>query len=1342
MNIIRNKITAAFYISLLSFFLFTLPLSAQGNFTLSVSPSAVTIPQNGQATLLVTTTISGGFDSSISLSASGQPVGVSVSFNPSTIAPPGSGSSVMTITTPHVAPIGTFPITVTGNGGGVQQTATVSLTITGGAASFAISAIPPALTVAQGQQGTSNIFVIIGGGFKSSVSLSASGVPSGTAVSFSPQTIPSPGDGISTMTITVGSTTPTGTYPITVTGTGGGVQQNTTVTLTVTSSGQNFTISASPSSLTIPQGNQGTSTITTTVSGGFNSSIALSYSGAPSGTTVTFNPQTIPAPGSGNSTMTITVGGSTPSGTYPITVTGNGGGVQKNTTVTLTVTSSGQNFTISASPTSLTIPQGNQGTSTITTTVSGGFNSPINLSTSGVPSGTTVNFSPNPISAPGSGNSGMTITVGSNTPLGTYPITVTGSGGGLQQQTIVTLTVTQGSFTLSASPASLTIAQGNQGTSTITATISGGFNSSIALSYSGAPSGTTLSLNPQTLPAPGSGNSTLTITVGSGTALGTYPITVTGSGGGVQKNTTVTLIVTSPGNFSISASPTSLTIPQGTQNTSTITTSVSGGFNNPINLSTSGVPAGTTVGFSPNPISAPGSGNSTLTITVGSGTALGTYPITVTGSGGGLQQQTTVTLTVTQGSFTLSASPSLLTIAQGNQGTSTITASLIGNFNSSIALSYSGAPSGTTLTLNPQTLPAPGSGNSTLTITVGSNTPVGTYPIVVTGNGGSTQQSTTITLTVTATNGEPFPTPPQVYIDTTWSPPTQGTVWHAHSSSDLTAALAGFSPGDTIILDAGVVYSGNFIIPYKSNPDNLWTYIETSNLSSLPGPGSRVGPGDAQNMPKIVTPNQTPALILCSTVNSYCSASGTNYIRLVGIEVYSNSDAGGGGCKYQLCNNWSWYLIQAMSSDDGTTPPLANNITIDRCYIHGSPTQDVYHGIGAQATYFAVIDSYISDIHKTADDAQAILAYYTPGPLKITDNHISATTEDIMFGGAGACFSPNCNPPTDNPYVPSDIEIRYNNFFKPLSWFSCGDGGTVGPGGRLADGTTCPPSPPAEANQWIVKDNVEFKSGQRAVITGNVLQNNWISAQQGYSLVLTVRSGQSGNEAVVDDILFQSNILTNVTSGINTLEADDGCGPPSYPYCTNPGELKRVYIDNNLMLLDPSLDTTEHIGMVFSAGGVDGANQPFPGLTDVIVQHNTMLMSDNSPPFASWYFVVQANDTCPPAEPSQTHNVWVLDNALNQQVSGDCGLLGTYGLGYYMSDPAPLIPRFYGNVMWAPNNNVAPWPGTSNDATTTPFTYVNPGIGNYQLLIPDWLNTTDGKVSGIDYNQLQQAMQH
>jgi len=127
-----------------------------------------------------------------------------------------------------------------------------------------------------------------------------------------------------------------------VTGNGGGIQQNTTVTLTVTAQQQpNYTISASPASLSVQQGNQGTSTITTTVSGGFNSAITLSASGAPSGTTVSFNPNPIPAPGSGSSTMTIAVGASTATGTYPITVAGNGGGIQQNTIVSLTVTSSG-----------------------------------------------------------------------------------------------------------------------------------------------------------------------------------------------------------------------------------------------------------------------------------------------------------------------------------------------------------------------------------------------------------------------------------------------------------------------------------------------------------------------------------------------------------------------------------------------------------------------------------------------------------------------------------------------------------------------------------------------------------------------------------------------------------------------------------------------------------------------------------------------------------------------------------------------------------------------------------------------------------------------------------------
>ncbi len=102
-----------------------------------------------------------------------------------------------------------------------------------------------------------------------------------------------------------------------------------------------FGISASPTSVSVAQGSSGTSTITTTVSGGFNNAISLSASGAPAGTTVSFSPTSIAAPGSGSSTMTMSVGASTAAGTYTITVTGTGGTTSHSATVSLTVTAAG-----------------------------------------------------------------------------------------------------------------------------------------------------------------------------------------------------------------------------------------------------------------------------------------------------------------------------------------------------------------------------------------------------------------------------------------------------------------------------------------------------------------------------------------------------------------------------------------------------------------------------------------------------------------------------------------------------------------------------------------------------------------------------------------------------------------------------------------------------------------------------------------------------------------------------------------------------------------------------------------------------------------------------------------
>ncbi len=209
-----------------------------------------------------------------------------------------------------------------------------------------------------------------------------------------------------------------------------------------------FALSASPTSLSVTQGSSATSTISTSVSNGFNSSIALSISGLPSGVTASFSPATIAAPGSGSSTLTLTASSTATTGTFNTIVSATGGGITHTSVIPVTVnTATAPNFTLSASPTSLSVAAGSSGTSTISTTVSGGFNSAVLLSATGLPSGVTAAFSPTSIAAPGSGSSTLTFTAGSTAAAGTSTITINASGGGVSHSTSVSLTITTGGTT-------------------------------------------------------------------------------------------------------------------------------------------------------------------------------------------------------------------------------------------------------------------------------------------------------------------------------------------------------------------------------------------------------------------------------------------------------------------------------------------------------------------------------------------------------------------------------------------------------------------------------------------------------------------------------------------------------------------------------------------------------------------------------------------------------------------------------------------------------------------------------------------------------------------------------
>ena len=142
----------------------------------------------------------------------------------------------------------------------------------------------------------------------------------------------------------------------------------------------------------------------------------------------------------------------------------------------------------------------------------------------------------------------------------------------------------------------------------------------------------------------------MTINVGGTTTPGTYPITVTGTGGTTQHSTTVTLTVTSSssGDFSISATPSSESIRRGSAALYTATITALNGFASNVTLSISGCPGHSTCTFSPNPVSPPYPANSTLTVSTSRNTRTGTYPLTITGTSGTLHHSTTVSLTVTR----------------------------------------------------------------------------------------------------------------------------------------------------------------------------------------------------------------------------------------------------------------------------------------------------------------------------------------------------------------------------------------------------------------------------------------------------------------------------------------------------------------------------------------------------------------------------------------------------------------------------------------------------------------------------------------------------------------------
>jgi len=294
----------------------------------------------------------------------------------------------------------------------------------------------------------------------------------------------------------------------------------------------------------------------------------------------------------------------------------------------------------------------------------------------------------------------------------------------------------------------------------------------------------------------------------------------------------------------------------------------------------------------------------------------------------------------------------------------------------------------------------------------------------------------------------------------------------------LQAALDSARPGDAVLLQPGVAYTGHYRLRRKSGDG--WITIKSASELGLPAPGVRMTPSIASeaSLPKILTPDVAPAIQ---------TDSGAHHYRIIGVEIAAVS---GLDLQYGLVKFGSSGAEQSRLSQ------VPHHLILDRVYVHGQPGMHLKRCVTLNSAWSAVIDSYLTNCYGQGQDTQAILGWNGPGPFKIVNNVLEGAGENIMFGGAD---------PSIYGLIPSDIEIRNNYVHKPASW----------------------------KGEYTVKNLLELKNAQRVLVEGNVFDGSWLDAQSGlaWNIKSANQSGACG-WCVTQHATFRYNLIRNAGSGI------------------------------------------------------------------------------------------------------------------------------------------------------------------------------------------------------------------
>ncbi len=501
------------------------------DFSIAATPDTQTIVAGDSTTYSVNLGSVNGFSNPVTLSMSviGASTGITSNFTSNPVTPP--GASTMKVHTTTSTAVATYKLEVTGTYSSIVHKDTVNLKVTP-VPDFTIRAEPGTREVVAGDSAKYNVILKYLNGFNKSCDLTATGLPTGATAVFRPTPLVPP-DTLSIMTVyTTAGVTPAGTSDITITATSAAkVAKQVHVSLVVHV--PDFTLDATPETLTVRQSEQGNYNIALVSLYGFSSPCSLTVSGLPANVSAVYTPGTVTPTGS--STLAVSVDLAAVPDKYPLIITGTKMGskgtvLAHSDTVLLNLTSQ-KDFDLAVIPDTLHIALGEKGSYKVRLIPISGYDLPCSLTVSGFTSGITGSFA-KPLLTPEDSTT-LDISVSCSVTPSSIPhtltITATESGGTLKHSKDVELIVDMGtwSFAFATQPDTQKAVVGDSAVYQVLIRRQPCFLEACTLSIvNGLPAGASYYFNPTIIPG---SDSTSHLVVSSGIAAsGVYHLIVKG----------------------------------------------------------------------------------------------------------------------------------------------------------------------------------------------------------------------------------------------------------------------------------------------------------------------------------------------------------------------------------------------------------------------------------------------------------------------------------------------------------------------------------------------------------------------------------------------------------------------------------------------------------------------------------------------------------------------------------------------------------------------------------------------------------------------------------------------